>query len=83
MREQDRDVLDRLGLQSGALVSWGEILDRIRTSLTGESLRDICGNCRWLPLGYCCEGIDALRAVPSGADDRLISIDAPVRSPSS
>jgi hypothetical protein len=42
---------------------WGDILDRIRTSLTGESLTDICGQCRWLSLGYCREGIDQLRAL--------------------
>jgi uncharacterized protein len=62
MQAQDRDVLARLGLHEGDHMTWGEILDRIRTSLTGASLNDICGQCRWLSLGYCREGIERLRA---------------------
>ncbi len=63
MQAQDHDVLMRLGLHVGDRLPWGDILDRICTSLTGESLTDICGQCRWLSLGYCREGIDRLRAL--------------------
>ena len=59
---QDRHVLARLGLQPGTRVRWGEVLDRIRASVTGADLPGICGQCRWLPLGYCRDGIDRLRA---------------------
>lgn len=62
MQTQDHDVLARLGLHQGARLAWTDILDRIRASLTGDSLTHICGQCRWLPLGYCREGIDRLRA---------------------
>jgi hypothetical protein len=62
MRAQDHDVLGRLGLHVGDRLPWGDILDRIRTSLTGESLTNICGQCRWLSLGYCRDGIERLRA---------------------
>ncbi len=61
MREQDRQVLARLGLKAGDVVRWRDVLDRIRSSITGNDLPAICGSCRWLPLGYCKEGIDRLR----------------------
>lgn len=62
MREQDRNVLTRLGLKAGGVVRWRDVLDRISSSITGSDLPDICGTCRWLPLGYCKEGIDRLRS---------------------
>jgi hypothetical protein len=64
MRAQDHHVLGLLGLQCGAQVHWREILDRIRASVKGRDLPDICGQCRWLPLGYCAEGIDGLQEEP-------------------
>lgn len=63
MQVQDHDVRARLGLHVGDRLPWADILDRIRTSLTGESLTHICGQCRWLSLGYCRDGIDRLRAL--------------------
>ena len=66
MQAQDRRVLALLGLHAGHRVQWGQILDRIRLSVTGASLPDICGQCRWLPLGYCRDGINRLRASSSG-----------------
>jgi uncharacterized protein len=61
MQAQDRNVLKRLGLSSGSMVRWRDVLDRIRVSIKGSDLPNICGSCRWLPLGYCKEGIDRLR----------------------
>lgn len=61
MQAQDRLVLARLGLQAGAVVQWREILARIAGSIAGADLPEICGQCRWLPLGYCREGVDRLR----------------------
>ncbi|WP_447983390.1 DUF1284 domain-containing protein [Nitrospira sp. Nam74] len=61
MQAQDHDVLERLGLRVGDRVPWGDILYRIRASLTGASLTHICGQCRWLSLGYCHDGIERLR----------------------
>ena len=60
MQAQDRDVLARLDLHEGDHMTWAGILDRIRTSVTGESLTNICGQCQWLSLGYCRDGIDLL-----------------------
>ncbi|MEW6544793.1 MAG: DUF1284 domain-containing protein [Nitrospirota bacterium] len=78
MRAQDRHVLERLGLQTGAKVRWRDILDRIGVSLSGEDLPGLCGACRWLPLGYCREGIGSLRG------QEVISIQSSVfrRKPS-
>ena len=61
MQAQDRHVLALLGLQPGTRVRWREVLNRIRASVKGSDLPGICGSCRWLPLGYCRDGIDQLR----------------------
>ena len=62
MQAQDRNVLKRLGLAGGSVVRWRDVLERIRASITGSDLPNICGSCRWLPLGYCKDGIDRLRS---------------------
>lgn len=72
MQAQDRHVLRLLGLSAGIRVRWSEILDRIRTAITGDSLPSICGQCRWLPLGYCRDGIERLRAAGSVTPAGLI-----------
>ncbi len=69
MREQDRHVMTLLGIESGGRKRWREILERIRLSVRGSDLPDICGQCRWLPLGYCREGIDRLRAASASGID--------------
>lgn len=61
MQAQDQDVLARLGLRAGDRLPWAVVLDRIRRLLTGENLTNICGQCRWLSLGYCRDGIERLR----------------------
>jgi uncharacterized protein len=61
MQAQDRHVLELLGLQPGTRVRWREVLERVRASVKGSDLPGICGSCRWLPLGYCRDGIDRLR----------------------
>jgi hypothetical protein len=71
MQRQDREVLQRLGLNPGAVVSWTDIVERIRTHIAPEQLPDICGACRWLPLGYCAESLDRLRrSAPAFIDVR-------------
>lgn len=61
VRAQDREVLARLGLQEGEVVPWSEILSRIARHVRGADLPSICGTCPWLDLGWCTEGVDALR----------------------
>lgn len=62
MQAQDGHVLRLLSLRPGDRLQWREVLERIRRSVTGASLPSICGQCRWLPLGYCRDGIDRLRS---------------------
>jgi hypothetical protein len=61
MVKQDQVVMQRLGLKPGDRLRWEEILIRIGRAVNGEDLPSICGSCRWLPLGYCREGINRLR----------------------
>jgi hypothetical protein len=61
MRVQDRDVMGRLSIAPGELLSWEEILRRIAATVGSGMLPEICGSCPWLPLGYCAEGIERLQ----------------------
>lgn len=61
MVEQDLVVIQGLGLKVGDRLRWVDLLERIRNSISGDDLPAICGTCRWLPLGYCREGINQLR----------------------
>ncbi|HEV8539761.1 MAG TPA: DUF1284 domain-containing protein [Nitrospiraceae bacterium] len=74
MRAQDQVVLTRLGLESGMRLRWEEILERIRHRVRGSDLVGICGQCRWLPLGYCAEGIESLR---TGSTSSMVSTHEP------
>lgn len=62
MKAQDRTVLGLLGLTPGDRVRWAEVLKRIGRYIQGSDLPTICGQCRWLSLNYCRDGIDRLRA---------------------
>lgn len=75
MQAQDRHVLALLGLQAGMTVRWREVLERIGQAVRGGDLPDICGQCRWLPLGYCREGIERLRS-----NEEAISIQSSAHS---
>ncbi len=59
---QDRDVMARLGIEEGAVLDWGEIVERIAERIRPDHLDDICGECPWLPLGVCKDGLRALRS---------------------
>ena len=61
MKDQDHAVLRKLGLRVGSRIPWSEVLDCIRVSVHAADLHSICGQCRWLPLGFCREGIDRLQ----------------------
>lgn len=63
MKKQDIDVMARLGIVNGAVLPWREILSRISSHIERDDLDEICGGCRWLPLGYCKKGIEALKGV--------------------
>jgi len=58
---QDEDVAGRLGLEPGTAMSWEQIVGRVKERVAPDDLDAICGRCPWLPLGYCKEGLAALR----------------------
>ena len=72
IRDQDHVVLQTLGFHVGSLVRWQDVLDRIRATVRSADLPVICGNCQWLPLGFCREGIDRLHrpAVEQSSEPR-------------
>ncbi len=67
MRAQDEDVLRRLWLEPGQVLPWSQVLERIARSVKGADLPGICTTCPWLSLGWCAEGMEALRADVRGA----------------
>ncbi len=59
--EQDRRVLDSLRLEPGAHLSWREVVERIRATVTPADLAYLCADCQWLPLGLCAGAIYRLQ----------------------
>jgi len=57
LEAMDRDILDRLGLASGQLVTVEKIVERLKDRIKAHHLTEICRDCRWLSLGYCHEGL--------------------------
>ena len=67
-RERDKTVMDRLNIKAGDKLSWVEIVERIRPSISPRDLDEICRDCQWLPQGYCAEG---LKELTTEADEKL------------
>lgn len=61
IRHRDLAAMAKLGLVTGDELPWAGVEDRIRTRLKIEDFQHICGDCQWLPLGYCAEGLKALK----------------------
>jgi len=57
----DLELLKRLGLQAGTQMLAGEAWERVKERLTPGDLTEICGDCEWLGLGYCAEGLRRLK----------------------
>ncbi len=51
--EQDRLALGMLGLRPGDVVSWREIIARLRSMGNAAAQQAVCGECRWLRGGHC------------------------------
>jgi hypothetical protein len=61
VRRRDQAVMDKLGLAAGDRLPWDDIAARIKSKVRPEDLDAICGDCQWLSLGYCAEGIRSLK----------------------
>lgn len=62
VHSHDLAVMERLGISEGETISWGTIQQRIVATMQPDSLQALCHNCRWLPYGYCAEGLSQLLA---------------------
>ena len=60
MAEQDRQVMQLLSIENEEVLTWDEIVKRISGRIRASMLDTLCGNCPWLPLGYCKEALDRL-----------------------
>lgn len=68
MQAHDREVLRRLGFETGVPSPWSAVLEAIGASIRGADLDAICTTCPWLPLGVCRESVDALCGSPGTTD---------------
>lgn len=60
-RTKDNAVLARLGASPEELHPWSEWQRRVAAALDAEALAAVCAGCQWFSLGYCREGLEALR----------------------
>ena len=44
-------------IEAGETLSWEEILERVHARVAPDDLDALCGNCPWLPLGHCKDGL--------------------------
>jgi hypothetical protein len=57
MIEQDQEVMGMLGIENEEILEWKTVLTKIGENIKPEMLDEICGQCPWLPLGYCKDGL--------------------------
>ncbi len=60
--QQDLEVMAKLGLKPETRLSSDEARARIKESFSVQDLSCICGDCEWLNLGYCTEGLNRLKS---------------------
>ena len=63
MVKQDQEVMRRLGIANEEVLGWEMVLKKVGETIKPEMLDEICGQCPWLPLGYCKA---ALRKISQG-----------------
>lgn len=59
---RDARALEALRLTRGEVLPWKRVLERISQHLDPHAMEEVCRDCRWLPLGYCVEGVGALQS---------------------
>jgi len=57
IRSRDRKVLGMLGLAAGSRSDSLELARAVMERIDEARLDELCGGCRWLPAGYCQEGL--------------------------
>lgn len=61
VRRRDYAVMDKLMLATGDMMPWEDMRALIKSKMRPEDLDAICGDCQWLPLGHCADGLKALK----------------------
>lgn len=62
VKGKDRRVMAYLDIEKGSVLSWEQVLSRIRQRLDEDTLSRLCATCRWFPIGYCRAGLREVRA---------------------
>ncbi len=60
VRRKDREVVERLEPKEGERYSIKGILGLIKEKIKPGDLSVICGDCPWLEMGYCEEGLEEI-----------------------
>ena len=61
VRKKDLAILEALGLRAGMRLRVSEVYEKVRSSFHEKDLsKRYCARCRWLPLGFCTEGLRRL-----------------------
>ncbi|NLY80948.1 MAG: DUF1284 domain-containing protein [Lysinibacillus sp.] len=55
--ERDTQILNRLGIEIGSVLTWEEIEMHIKKHAIPEDIHTYCENCSWRSYGVCEEGI--------------------------
>lgn len=61
VRELDRRVMERLGLEDGQICDKEWLVRHTAANVEPDDLDELCKGCSWLQYGVCKEGIERLR----------------------
>jgi hypothetical protein len=70
VRENDRRVLDALGLKTDEVRPARALARLAAQSIDAAALERLCNRCQWRPLGYCEDGLRRHREAAAAASDR-------------
>ncbi len=60
--QQDIRVAEVLGVETGDVMPWADLQQRVRDRVAPDDLAILCEGCPWLEYGVCAQGIADLRA---------------------
>lgn len=59
---KDREILQEIGLEIGSRARWKDICASVADGVLPNAINRLCGDCPWMPLGLCQEGIAHIRS---------------------
>lgn len=62
VEDKDAVVIARSGLVPGSRIIPKEAYRLVESAFSPEDLPEVCGNCPWLELGFCADGLRASRS---------------------